>query len=186
MHVAMPAALCRVCGPHHPALPHCFPAEPAACQPHLACRVRFATGPLPGTPDGHPPHEGLTAQQRRVLSMALTPDLTPSNVRLLEQELGEDCQPSVTRLKRRWASPAGALNLLCDGRLDLAAAGAMLPVHRHSKHDPGGAGKERLTANSRPSPATVGRSPISDWRWAENKASKTGAGLHPKSAAWLR
>lgn len=64
-------------------------------------RVRFATGPLPGTPDGHPPHEGLTAQQRRVLSMALTPDLTPSNVRLLEQELGEDCQPSVTRLKRR-------------------------------------------------------------------------------------
>ena len=88
----------------------------------LACRVRFAAGPLPGTPDGHPSHEGLTAQQRRVLSMALTPDLTPSNVRLLEQELGEDCQASVTRLKRRWASPAGALLLLCGGGLDPAAA----------------------------------------------------------------
>ena len=77
---------------------------------------------MPGTPDGHPQHEGLTAQQRRVLSMALTPDLTPSNVRLLEQELGEDCRPSVTRLKRRWASLAGATLLLCAGRLDLAAA----------------------------------------------------------------
>ncbi|GAB4821532.1 hypothetical protein N2152v2_008578 [Parachlorella kessleri] len=67
-------------------------------------KVGFATGPLSDkyqTEDGHPDHEGRTAQPKRCLGQSWGHDLTPSNVKDLETELGEECRPSLDRLKRR-------------------------------------------------------------------------------------
>jgi hypothetical protein len=70
-------------------------------------KVSFAPGPWAdkfSTPDGHPDHEGQLARQRRSAGMGWGRDLTPSAVRAVEAELGEDCRPSIDRLKRRCAS----------------------------------------------------------------------------------
>ena len=68
-------------------------------------KVSFAPGPWAGkfsTHDGHPDHEGQLARQRRSSGMGWGRDLTPSAVRAVEAELGEECRPSIDRLKRRW------------------------------------------------------------------------------------
>ena len=76
----------------------------AKCGQH---KVQFSQGPLEqkyGTQDGHPDHEGRLARQRRSLGLSWGHDLTPSSVRALESgpdALGEECQPSLSRLKRR-------------------------------------------------------------------------------------
>ena len=67
-------------------------------------RVRFAAGPVGdkySTGDGHPDHEGRVARQRRSLGLSWGHDLTPSSVRSLEGELGEENRASLDRLKRR-------------------------------------------------------------------------------------
>lgn len=67
-------------------------------------RVRFAPGPLAdqfASADGHPQHEGVTAIQRRSVPSPWPVDLTAHNIRMLEAEIGDICQPSVERLKRR-------------------------------------------------------------------------------------
>ncbi|KAL4444686.1 hypothetical protein ABPG77_002503 [Micractinium sp. CCAP 211/92] len=69
-----------------------------------ARRVSFAAGPWAekfGTQDGHPDHEGQLARQRRNAGARWGADLTPSAVRAVEAELGEECRPSIDRLKRR-------------------------------------------------------------------------------------
>ncbi|CAL8470542.1 g10084 [Coccomyxa elongata] len=79
-------------------------SEPRSPRRSPRRRVRFATGPLQNqyeTPDGHPNHEGETARQRRALQVSYPADLTPSSIRMLEQELGESYRPSIDRLKRR-------------------------------------------------------------------------------------
>lgn len=67
-------------------------------------RVRFAPGPLFDqyhTKDGHPQHEGQTAKQKRVVQSPWPVDLTAHNIKMLEGEIGEICQQSIQRLKRR-------------------------------------------------------------------------------------
>ncbi|KAL0050725.1 hypothetical protein WJX82_005861 [Trebouxia sp. C0006] len=67
-------------------------------------RVHFAPGPLAdlyATKDGHPQHEGQTAIQRRSVPSQWPIDLTPHSIRMLEAEVGDICQHSVERLKRR-------------------------------------------------------------------------------------
>lgn len=67
-------------------------------------RVRFAQGPFSdqyATKDGHPHHEGQTAIQRRSVSSPWPLDLTPHSIRMLEAEVGDICQHSIERLKRR-------------------------------------------------------------------------------------
>lgn len=71
----------------------------AACR-----RVHFAPGPLAdqfAATDGHPQHEGLTAIQRRSVPSPWPVDLTAHSIRMLEAEIGDICQPSIERLKRR-------------------------------------------------------------------------------------
>ena len=72
-------------------------------------KVSFAPGPWSdkfSTHDGHPDHEGQLARQRRAGGSGggggWGRDLTPSAVRAVEAELGEECRPSIDRLKRRW------------------------------------------------------------------------------------
>lgn len=67
-------------------------------------RVHFAPGPLADlyeTKDGHPQHEGQTAIQRRSVPSQWPIDLTPHSIRMLEAEVGDICQHSIERLKRR-------------------------------------------------------------------------------------
>lgn len=67
-------------------------------------RVRFAPGPLADqydTHDGHPQHEGQTAVQRRSIPSPWPLDLTPHSIKMLEAEVGDICQASIMRLKRR-------------------------------------------------------------------------------------
>lgn len=69
------------------------------------------------TQDGHPDHEGIVAEKptgaafRGGLPHGPSPDpLTVNNLQLLEKELGEECRPSLDRLKRRYAF--GSLRML--------------------------------------------------------------------------
>ena len=75
----------------------------------MLCRVSFAEGPLRalhGTADGHPPQEGSRgAAKVRGVPNEWGSNLHPSNVILLEQELGPENAPSVDRLKRRQPPP---------------------------------------------------------------------------------
>ncbi|DBA79701.1 TPA: hypothetical protein ACH3X1_008371 [Trebouxia sp. C0004] len=67
-------------------------------------RVHFAPGPLAdlyATKDGHPQHEGQTAIQRRSVPSQWPIDLTSHSIRMLEAEVGDICQHSIERLKRR-------------------------------------------------------------------------------------
>eukprot|EP00878_Enallax_costatus_P004019 GHUV01004242.1.p1 GENE.GHUV01004242.1~~GHUV01004242.1.p1 ORF type:complete len:354 (+),score=78.81 GHUV01004242.1:278-1339(+) len=70
-------------------------------------RVSFAPGPLSPqqhgncTPDGHPAAEGAQAVPVRRVAPSYALDLTKGNVLFLENLLGQDCQMSVMRLKRR-------------------------------------------------------------------------------------
>ena len=75
-------------------------------------RVSFAAGPLPGSPDGHPVHEGACCKPRGQTSM-MSPGLTTAppealtraSLQAMEKELGPEFQAqnalSLTRLKRR-------------------------------------------------------------------------------------
>lgn len=84
-------------------------------------RVRFAQGPFSdqyATKDGHPHHEGQTAIQRRSVSSPWPLDLTPHSIRMLEAEVGDICQHSIERLKRRQADkPCKSLRLLPQRRV---------------------------------------------------------------------
>ncbi|BDA45858.1 hypothetical protein COCOBI_07-6450 [Coccomyxa sp. Obi] len=108
-------------------------SEPRSPRRSSRRRVRFARGPLQDqyeTPDGHPNHEGETARQRRALQVSYPADLTPSSIRMLEQELGESYRPSIDRLKRR----VGLLPRIVRARRHVtaqkAARPAALPVLR--------------------------------------------------------
>ena len=71
-------------------------------------RVHFAPGPLADlyeTKVGHPQHEGQTAIQRRSVLSQWPIDLTPHSIRMLEAEVGDICQHSIQRLKRRQVGP---------------------------------------------------------------------------------
>eukprot|EP00873_Tetraselmis_striata_P022757 jgi/Tetstr1/443021/TSEL_031081.t1 len=101
-----------------------------------ALRVRFAGGPLGGvygTDDGHPPEEGRVATAKRDLGGGGPEGFTWHNVRALAKLLGDDCLPSIERLKRRLKvmeagdSPAKASNKA--GERGKAAAA---PKGRHS------------------------------------------------------
>lgn len=101
-----------------------------------ALRVRFAGGPLGGaygTDDGHPPEEGRVATAKRDLGGGGPEGFTWHNVRTLAKLLGDDCLPSIERLKRRLKvmeagdSPAKASNKA--GERGKAAAA---PKGRHS------------------------------------------------------
>lgn len=70
-------------------------------------KVRFAPGHLNATicpnaaPDGHPATEGCVVLPVRHVPGSYAKDLTRGNVLMLEQMLGEDCNASISRLKRR-------------------------------------------------------------------------------------
>ena len=70
------------------------------------CSVSFAPAPKEvaekyDTIDGHPNHEGRIAQQKRRIKKPETEDLTASAIKIIEDELGDVCKPSIIRLKRR-------------------------------------------------------------------------------------
>ena len=96
---------------HHPAATH----SPARATTRRRPSVRFAPGPLPLPPDGHPPStearsgpppRGAAASARRAAwgepgpAWAEEP-LTPAHLRLLAAELGPENEASIIRLKRR-------------------------------------------------------------------------------------
>jgi hypothetical protein len=95
--------------------------------------VSFAPGPAEiaakyRTDDGHPDHEGETARQKRRLKRPAYEHLTVAAIESLEKELGEDCKPSIVRLKRRAGllplrgPPASFLDWLTHAAADLGAA----------------------------------------------------------------
>lgn len=96
------------------AAPASAAVAPPPPPPAARTRVRFATGPLPHTPDGHPQGDGRTVPARLAPSrLGLVPawtlkgnphppePLTLHNLRLLAAELGPENAASITRLRRR-------------------------------------------------------------------------------------
>ena len=92
------------------------PPPSAAGHPPAPRSVRFARGPLPDRPDGHPLHTEArpgppprgAAASRRAARLGREPfaeheeePLTPAHLRLLAVELGPENGPSIMRLKRR-------------------------------------------------------------------------------------
>lgn len=77
-------------------------------------RVRFADAPSEisgkyGTSDGHSLDEGRGVVPVRCSDRKWVARITPSEVRQLESELGEEYQASLDRLKRRWGPGWGSL-----------------------------------------------------------------------------
>ena len=91
---------------------HTFHGQPT-CQvgspprrPAHRRRVKFAAAPAEvagkyDTEDGHCDEEGRGARPVRSTGRRQLTSVTPADIRLLEQELGEENRPSLDRLKRR-------------------------------------------------------------------------------------
>lgn len=89
--------------------------QPTSAPERPKKRVRFAPGPLQGlhdSEDGHPGHEGETAQAVRLLDHSYVAKLSKPNVKAIEELLEGSCPESVERLKRR----VGLLPLVKKGR----------------------------------------------------------------------